>query len=69
MKAAALHRGVTINGLAIAASEDGLLDYYRANLIVGPGSFAMEASSFEEYPRRIRQKLLREITKQVASAE
>ncbi|SHF13848.1 Ca-activated chloride channel family protein [Litoreibacter ascidiaceicola] len=69
MKAAALHRGVTINGLAIAASEAGLLDYYRANLIVGPGSFAMEATNFEEYPRRIRQKLLREITKQVASAE
>ncbi|WP_245989905.1 DUF1194 domain-containing protein [Litoreibacter meonggei] len=67
MKAAALHRGVTINGLAIAASEIELVEYYRDNLIVGPGSFAMEALTFEDYPTRIRQKLLREITKQVAS--
>lgn len=69
MKAAALLRDVTINGLAIAASEVGLVEYYRANLIVGAGSFAMEALDFEDYPKRIRQKLLREITKQVASLE
>jgi Ca-activated chloride channel family protein len=69
MKAAALHKGVTINGLAIAASEIELVEYYRANLIVGPGSFAMEALNFEDYPKRIRQKLLREITKQVASVD
>lgn len=67
MKAAALRNGVTINGLAIEASETELVDYYRANLIVGPASFAMQAVSFEDYPKRIRQKLLREITKQVAS--
>ena len=69
MKAAALRSGVTINALAIEASEPELIEYYRANLIVGPGSFAMEASSFEDYPKRIRQKLLREITKQVASLD
>lgn len=69
MKAAALQRGVTINGLAIEASETDLVEYFRANLIVGPGSFAMEATDFEGYPKRIRQKLLREITKQVASLE
>lgn len=69
MKSAALRRGVTINGLAIAESENELVDYYRANLIVGPGSFALEALTFEDYPKRIRQKLLREITKQVASLE
>lgn len=69
MKAAALRKGVTINGLAIDASETELIEYYRTNLIVGPGSFAMRASSFEDYPKRIRQKLLREITKQVASLD
>ncbi|PTX57162.1 Ca-activated chloride channel family protein [Litoreibacter ponti] len=66
MKAAALRQGVTINGLAIEASEAELTAYYRRNLIVGPGSFAMKADDFEDYPRRIREKLLREITKQVA---
>jgi len=53
--------------LAVDVSDAGLVDYYRANLIVGPGSFAMRAASFTDYPKRIREKLLREITKQVAS--
>ncbi|WP_298260593.1 DUF1194 domain-containing protein [uncultured Litoreibacter sp.] len=66
LKASALRDGVTINGLAIEASDTGLVEYYRRFLISGPGSFAMQASNFEEYPDRIRQKLLREITKQVA---
>ncbi|MEP3346567.1 MAG: DUF1194 domain-containing protein [Litoreibacter sp.] len=67
LRAAALREGVTINGLAIEGAEGDLLEYYRANLISGPASFAMQATSFEDYPERIRQKLLREITKQVAS--
>jgi len=35
-------------------------------LIVGPGAFAMRAAEFEDYPERIRHKLLREITKQLS---
>jgi Ca-activated chloride channel family protein len=59
--------GITVNGLAIEASEDGLADYFRAEVITGAGAFAVAADDFQDYPRRIRQKLLREITKQVAS--
>lgn len=59
--------GVTINGLAIEATDKGLTEYYRANLITGPGSFAIRAASFQDYPARIREKLQREITKQFAA--
>lgn len=61
--------GITINGLAIEESQPGLTDYFRENLISGPGAFAVTADRFEDYPRRIRQKLLREITKQVSSLD
>lgn len=67
MKVVAMRQGVTINGLAIEASEMDLVDYYRTNLIAGAGSFALQANDFADYQHRIRQKLLREITKQVAS--
>lgn len=69
MKPDAIRHGVTINGLAIEASEAELTAYYRRNLIVGPGSFALTAADFDDYPARIREKLLREITKQVALLE
>lgn len=59
--------GITVNGLAIEASEDNLVDYFRADVIYGAGAFAVAADDFQDYPARIRQKLLREITKQVAS--
>ncbi len=69
MRAAALSRNVTINALAIENEEPGLVDYFRANVITGPGAFALRAADFEEYQTRIRQKLIREITKQIASLE
>ncbi len=58
---------ITINALAIEASEEGLTDYFRSRVIIGPGSFAMRADDFRDYPDRIRAKLLREVTKQIAT--
>lgn len=58
--------GIIVNGLAIEAYDKGLTAYFQEQLIVGPGSFAMRAADFSEYPDRIRRKLLREITKQVS---
>lgn len=58
---------VTVNALAIESDFAGLTQYFRGNVITGPGSFAMTAKNHEDYPRAIRQKLLREITKQTAS--
>lgn len=60
--------GVQINGLAIETSEDDLTEYYRAKVIGGPGAFVLTAKTFEDYPRAIRRKLLREITKPVVEA-
>lgn len=59
-------RGVTINALAIEVNEVGLADYFRKNVIVGEGAFALRAATFDDYPDRIRAKLIREVTKQVA---
>lgn len=59
--------GFTINGLAIEGSSDDLTSYYRDHVIVGPRAFVMTANTFDEYPKRIKQKLFREVTNQVAS--
>ena len=60
--------GVQINGLAIETTDETLTDYYRKKVIGGPGSFVLTAKNFEDYPRAIRRKLLREITKPVVEA-
>ncbi len=60
--------GVQINGLAIETSDDELSEYYRTKVIGGPGAFVLTAKTFEDYPRAIRRKLLREITKPVVKA-
>lgn len=52
--------GVTVNALSIEGSEDGLTDYFRDNVITGPGAFVMPANGYQDYPDRIRRKLIRE---------
>lgn len=61
--------GFTINGLAIEGSSDDLTSYYRDHVIAGNGSFVMTANTFDEYPKRIKQKLFREVTNQVAALD
>ncbi len=58
--------GITVNALAIEESEEGLTEWFREHVITGPGAFAVRASSFEDYPRRIQQKLLREVVVQIS---
>ena len=60
--------GVQINGLAIETTDETLTGYYRTHVIGGPGAFVLTAKTFEDYPRAIRRKLLREITKPVVKA-
>lgn len=62
-------RGITVNALVIEESEVGLTDYFRAEVITGPGAFAVTARSFLDYPEQIRRKLLREISRPVAALE
>ena len=52
--------GVTINALAVLNEEADLLDHYRAEVIGGPGSFAMHTPDYAAFAEAIREKLLRE---------
>lgn len=58
---------ITINGLAIESDVVDLTGYFRSDVITGPGAFAMSASNYNDYPRAIRMKLLREIVRQTAT--
>ncbi len=57
-------RGVTVNGLAILNEDAGLAEWYRNNVISGPGSFVMSAAGFEDFSEAIVAKLIREIEHQ-----
>lgn len=59
--------GISVNGLAIEGSEEGIAAYYRAHVIHGPGAFVEVAKGFDDFPRAIRRKLLRELAERVAS--
>lgn len=58
--------GITVNAIAIEESEPDLTAYFFENVIVGEGAFVVSASGFDDYPERIRKKLLREVTQQTA---
>ena len=69
----ALARGITINGLVILSERPlawnpehtnppgGLVNYYRTNVIGGPGAFVMEANDFNSFGQAIVNKLIAEI--------
>lgn len=59
-------RGITVNAIAIEESEPDLTAYFFENVIVGEGAFVVTAAGFQDYPERIRKKLLREVTQQTA---
>ena len=54
--------GIRVNGLAIGEHERDLLDYYRTEVIRGPGAFVEDAPRQTDFPRAIRRKLIRELT-------
>ena len=54
--------GITINGLAIINDEPYLEQYYREQVIGGPGAFVMVAADYKDFVEAIRRKLLRELT-------
>ena len=53
--------GVTINGLAVLNEEPDLLTHYRAEVIGGPGAFAMSCGDYGDFAAAIARKLLREL--------
>ena len=62
-------QGYTINGLVIRGADPDPVAHYRAEVIGGPGAFVEIAASFEDYPRAILKKLLREIDQPLILSE
>jgi len=56
-----LTAGITINGLPILSEYPTLDEYYRDNVIGGPGSFVVAVSDFDGFGAAILGKLVREI--------
>lgn len=61
--------GVTVNAIAIEQSEPDLTAYFFENVIRGEGAFVVTAASFDDYPSRIRRKLVREVARQTAALQ
>jgi Protein of unknown function (DUF1194) len=65
----AVEQGIVINGLPIVNDRPTfgrippvpLDDYYRDNVIGGPGAFVIVAESFESFGNAVKRKLIREI--------
>ena len=53
--------GITVNGLAILASEPWLESYYDEYVIGGPGAFLLRAEDFSSFATAMHSKLLSEI--------
>jgi hypothetical protein len=58
---AAVDAGIAINGLPILTLEPDLADYYRQNVIGGPGAFVIAVNSYQEFAAAVRTKLVTEI--------
>lgn len=56
--------GVTINGLPILEGKDAAMieDWYKSNVIGGPGSFVVAAKGYEDFARAFRQKFVVEVS-------
>lgn len=57
----AVAAGVVINGLAVLNEEPDLLQHYAAEVIGGPGSFAMPCADYADFAEAIGRKLVREM--------
>ncbi|MDB5368588.1 MAG: hypothetical protein JWP20_146 [Roseomonas sp.] len=53
--------GITINGLAVLNEEPDLLAHYEAEVIGGPGAFAMSCADYTDFTEAMGRKLFREI--------
>lgn len=60
-RAAAIARGITINGLPILEFDDSLERYFREFVIGGPGAFVQPANGFADFARAVRKKLIQEL--------
>ena len=69
MRAALRAANITVNALVIETDDADLTGYFWENVISGPEAFVVTADGFEAYADRIKHKLLREVTKQLAARD
>lgn len=55
-------QGVTINGLVVRGDSPDPLEFYQTEIRRGPLSFIEVAQGYDDYPRAIFRKLLREMS-------
>ena len=60
--------GITVNGLVIQGAAPDPTEHYRRQVVHGPGAFLEIASDFDDYPRAILRKLLRELQPMLGEA-
>ncbi|MEM7424527.1 MAG: DUF1194 domain-containing protein [Pseudomonadota bacterium] len=53
--------GISINGLAVRTDIESLDDYFRRELIAGPGAFVISARNYGDFGRAMQKKLKREL--------
>src|SRR6185295_6951202 len=58
----AVREGIRINGLPILAVEPDLEQYFRQNVIGGPGAFVIPAKDYSQFAEAILRKLITEIS-------
>ncbi len=64
------NKSITVNALVIDTEADtDLTAWFWENVITGEGAFVVTANGFQDYPQRIRQKLLREIATAIADSD
>lgn len=61
--------GYTINALVIKGDTPDPVRYYERNVLAGPRAFIEIAEDFDDYPRAILRKLLKEIEQQALVSE
>lgn len=74
LREAGMFSGIMINGLVIRhpsndqaqGPDKDPLPYYQRHVIQGPGAFIVETASYDDYPKAIRRKLLRELAPPIA---
>jgi hypothetical protein len=59
--------GITINGLCVLHEEPDLVATFTAEVIGGPGAFAVQCQDYSDFADAMRQKLIREIAQARAS--
>ena len=61
--------GYTVNGLVIRGDTPDPVRYYERNVLAGARAFLEISDGFEDYPRAILRKLLKEIEQQALVSE